>query len=132
MILCQVPEVSEEIYLICIWPLFNSFLCECDATFLFCRGVMQQLFLHQMKMFSSHLKSVSASFSSSPASPNIQRDSFKKQTLFHTVRLPIAADTEQLFGSDLASESFSAQLDVGSSQPIKISSWQSQANQVVK
>lgn len=58
--------------------------------------------------------------------------SFKKQTLFHTVRLPIPADTEQLFGSDLASESFSAQLNVGSSQQIKISSWQSQTNQVVK
>ena len=61
----------------------------------------------------------------SPLEKKVIHALFKKQTLFHTVRLPIPADTEQLFGSDLASERFSAQLDVGTSQQIKISSWQS-------
>ncbi len=90
--------------------------------------------LHQIKIVPLILNHCRLVFFSLPrlSQNTVIHTSFKKQTLFHTVRLPIPADTEQLFGSELASESLSAQLDVGCSQQIKISSWQSQANQVVK
>lgn len=52
VILCQIIKVSQEIYLICIWPHFNSFICERTATSPSRWRVMRQLRKWKM-LFSS-------------------------------------------------------------------------------